>query len=196
MHRFKNDMMVVTAILRTQGRQLTDERAKTALMNTTNRVLVMSRVHQRLRVGSEAKPVVDTHEFIAGLYEDLKASLVDLQPITVESHLEAHTLAHENAVAVGLIINEAVTNALKYAFPEERPGTVSVSFRQHEGEFILQVKDDGTGFTPQREPREGGQGGLGSKLMNAMAQQLGGRLVLEPDRGALGTIVQVSFPAR
>jgi two-component sensor histidine kinase len=193
-HRFKNDITIVTALLRTQARQLKDDVARTALQNMTNRILVMSRVHERLRVGSCAAPVVSTDAFIAGLCEDLKASLLDLRPITVEADLEAHTLAHERAVAVGLIINEAVTNALKYAFPNDARGTVRVSFRRHSGEFILQVTDDGVGYAPGREPQSGGTGGMGSKLIRSMAQQLNGRLVTQPDHGAPGTTVQVPFP--
>lgn len=194
MHRFKNDMTIVTALLRTQARQLKDDVARTALQNMTNRILVMSRVHERLRVGSCATSVVSTDEFIAGLCDDLKASLLDLRPITVEADLEAHTLEHERAVAVGLIINEAVTNALKYAFPNDAHGTVRVSFHRHSGEFILQVTDDGAGYAPGREPQSGGTGGMGSKLIRSMAQQLNGRLVIQPDHGAPGTTVQVSFP--
>jgi two-component sensor histidine kinase len=193
-HRFKNDMTIVTALLRTQARQLKDEAARTALQNMTNRILVMSRVHERLRVGSCAMPVVSTDEFIAGLCDDLKASLLDLRPITVEADLETHTLEHERAVALGLIINEAVTNALKYAFPNDALGVVRVSFRRHSGEFILQVTDDGVGYAPGREPQSGGTGGMGSKLIRSMAQQLNGRLVIQPDHGAPGTTVQVSFP--
>lgn len=193
-HRFKNDMTIVTALLRAQARQLADDAAKAALHNTTNRILVMSRVHERLRVGDGAEPVVDSQEFIAGLCEDLKASLLDLRPITVEAELEPHTLAHARAVPVGLIINEAVTNALKYAFPDDLPGTVSVSFRRRNGEFVLQVKDDGVGFAPRREPQGGGTGGLGSKLIHSMAQQLNGQLTIEPDEGAPGTAVRVVFP--
>jgi two-component sensor histidine kinase len=193
-HRFKNDMTIVTALLRTQARQLTSDEARLVLQNTTNRILVMSRVHERLRVGPCAAPVVSTRDFIAGLCNDLKASLLGLRPITIEADLEEHTLAHERAVAVGLIINEAVTNALKYAFPNDAVGNVRVAFHRQCDEFILKVADDGVGFSPRCEPQSGGTGGMGSKLIRSMAQQLNGRLVTQPDHGAPGTTVQVSFP--
>ncbi|WP_408903006.1 sensor histidine kinase [Methylobacterium radiotolerans] len=191
-HRFKNDLTIVTALLRSQGRQLEDVKAKAALSNTANRVLVMSRVHERLRVGRGAAAVVNTQEFIGDLCADLKASLLDLRPVSIEVQAEAHALPHERAVAVGLIINEALTNALKYAFPEGRTGMVGVVFRRRGGEFMLQVKDDGVGFDPDRPPRTGG---LGRRLVQSMAQQLDGCLAIEPDEGAPGTLVTVTFPA-
>jgi two-component sensor histidine kinase len=190
-HRFKNDMTIIMALLRSQARQVADAQAKTALTNTANRVLVMSRVHERLRVGSGADALVNTQEFIAALCEDLKAALLDLRPVTIAVEAEAHELAHQRAVAIGLIVNEALTNALKYAFPEDRAGTVEVTFRREADRFLLQVKDDGVGYDPARAPSEGG---LGRRLVQSMARQIGGTLMIAPDAGAPGTIVNVSFP--
>jgi two-component sensor histidine kinase len=116
---------------------------------------------------------------------------VDLRPVAVEVAAEPHPLSHQQAVAVGLIINEAVTNALKYAFPDERRGTVSVSFNRLDEAFMLRVKDDGIGFDPERAPRVGG---IGRRLVHSMAQQLDGSLTVEPDEGQPGTVVTVTFP--
>ncbi|SDA12427.1 Two-component sensor histidine kinase, contains HisKA and HATPase domains [Methylobacterium sp. UNC378MF] len=190
-HRFKNDLTIVASLLRTQERRIGDGAAKTMLVNTTNRVQVMARVHDRLRIGPGAAAEVNTREFIEELCADLQASLVDLRPVAVEVRAEPHPLPHDQAVAVGLIINEAVTNALKYAFPDERSGTVSVSFVRRGPEFLLRVKDDGIGFDPERAPRAGG---IGRRLVQSMAQQLGGQLTVEPDEGRPGTVVSVTFP--
>jgi two-component sensor histidine kinase len=190
-HRFKNDITIVGSLLRLQERRLGDGAAKAMLANTANRVEVMARVHDRLRVGPGSAAEVNTQEFIKGLCADLQASLVDLRPIMVEVAAEPHPLSHEQAVAVGLIINEAVTNALKYAFPDERPGTVIVSFHRRGEAFLLRVKDDGVGFGPERAPRVGG---VGRRLVHSMAQQLDGSLTVEPDEGQPGTVVTVTFP--
>ena len=152
-HRFKNDITIVVSLLRLQERRLDDGAAKTMLGNTANRVAVMARVHDRLRIGRGVAAEVNTQDFIKGLCADLQASLVDLRPVTVEVAAEPHPLSHEQAVAVGLIINEAVTNALKYAFPEERSGTVRVSFRRDGEALLLQVKDSGIGFDRARALR-------------------------------------------
>jgi two-component sensor histidine kinase len=190
-HRFKNDMAIVMALLRSQSRQLTDAQAKAALANTANRVLVMSRVHEQLRVGASADALVNTQKFFAALCDDLTSALLDLRPVTITVEAEAHELSQKHAVAIGLIVNEAVTNALKYAFPDDRAGTVGVTFRREADRFRLEVRDDGVGFDPERAPS---QGGLGRRLVQSMAQQIGGTLAIAPDTGAPGTIVTVSFP--
>ena len=190
-HRFKNDITIVVSPLRLQERRLCDGASKSMLANTANRIAVMARVHDRLRVGRGAATEVNTQEFIRGLCADLQASLVDLSPVTVEVAAEPHPLSHEQAVAVGLIINEAVTNALKYAFPDERPGTVAVSFRRQGEAFLLRIEDDGIGFDPKCAPRGSG---VGRRLVQSMALQLDGSISVEPGDGKSGTVVGVTFP--
>jgi two-component sensor histidine kinase len=190
-HRFKNDITIVVSLLRLQERRLGDGEAKATLANTANRIAVMARVHDRLRVGRGVAAEVNTQEFIRGLCADLQASLVDLSPITVEVAAEPHPLSHNQAVAVGLIINEAVTNALKYAFPDERPGTVAVSFRRQGEAFLLRIEDDGIGFVPDCAPKGSG---VGRRLVQSMARQLDGSLGVEPGDGKSGTVVRVTFP--
>ncbi len=153
------------------------------LANTANRVAVMARVHDRLRVGPGAAARVNTQEFIKGLCADLQASLVDLRRSRWRSKPSPIAFRTSRAVAVGLIINEAVTNALKYAFPDEHPGTVTVSFHRQGEAFLLRVKDDGVGFDPERAPRVGG---VGRRLIQSMAQQLDGSLTVEPTRAGPG----------
>ena len=191
-HRFKNDLTIVAALLRTQERRVSDGMAKTVLVNTANRVQVMARVHERLQIGRGIAAEVNMQAFIGELCADLQVSLVDFRPIVVAVAAEAHLLTHEQAVAVGLIINEAVTNALKYAFPEERSGTVRVSFERRGSAFLLQVRDDGVGFDPDRAPHAAG---MGRRLVQSMAQQLDGQLTFQPDQGRPGTVVTVTFPA-
>ncbi|CAO4151901.1 sensor histidine kinase [Methylorubrum extorquens] len=190
-HRFKNDITIITALLRIQSRRLGDSEAKAILLNTTNRVQVMARVHDRLRINQATTPEVDASAFIEELCEDRRASLLDLRPITMTIEAEAHRLAHEQAVAVGLIINEALTNALKYAFPDERAGAVRIVFQRQGSDYVLQVSDNGVGFDPARPSR---QGGTGRRLVQSMAQQLGGELTIKPDEGQPGTRVTVRFP--
>jgi len=95
------------------------------------------------------------------------------------------------AVIIGLIVNELLTNASKYAFPEERPGTISVSLGHHptrKDMLQLIVADDGVGFRSTRGDRPG----LGQKLVAAMASQLGGGFNLARLNNA--TVGQVDFP--
>lgn len=190
-HRFKNDITIVVSLLRLQERRLGDGEAKAMLANTANRIAAMARVHDRLRVGRGVAAEVNTQEFIKGLCANLQASLVDLRPVSLEVAAEPHRLLHEQAVAVGLIINEAVTNALKYAFPDERLGTVAVSFRCQGEALLLRIEDDEIGFVPGCAPKGSG---VGRRLVQSRALQLDGSLSVEPGDGKSGTVVRVTFP--
>jgi two-component sensor histidine kinase len=96
-------------------------------------------------------------------------------------------LPHGEAVALALIVNELVTNALKYAFPDGRSGRIEVVFRTtRQGEGRLHVRDNGVGMGPPRA------GSSGSELVGRLAQQLGGRI--EPEDLPAGTGFAVCFP--
>jgi two-component system, sensor histidine kinase PdtaS len=190
-HRFNNELTMLTALLRLQARGLEDEAARAALGSTADRVHVLGKVHERLRRVNQ-NAAVDTREFITSLCDDLKVALVGLRPISLKVQVESHLLAQERAVPIGLIINELLTNALKYAFPEERAGAVSVHFAREDQLFCLKVTDDGIGIMSDRPPDGSG---LGQRLVRSMVCQLEGSYDIVPDAGAPGTVATVRFPA-
>ena len=190
-HRFNNELTMITALLRLQARDLEDRAAQAALGSAADRVHVLGRVHERLRRVDQSASV-DTREFITSLCDDLKVALIGLRPISLKTQVESHLLAQERAVPVGLIINELLTNALKYAFPDERTGNVTVRFIQEEKQFCLRVTDDGIGMASDRPPHGSG---LGQRLIRSMVSQLEGTYEIAPDAGAPGTIATVRFPA-
>jgi two-component sensor histidine kinase len=104
-------------------------------------------------------------------------------------------------VQLGLVLNEAVTNALKYAFPEDRAGTVRVRFAREAEEFVLTVADDGIGVPAEGEvpgappalPPRGS--GLGTRLLLALAAQLRGTFSRQPEQLGHGTASKLRFPA-
>jgi two-component system, sensor histidine kinase PdtaS len=189
-HRFKNELTMLTALLRLQSRHLEDQAARAALGSTADRVQILGRVHERLRRVNQTA-AVDTREFITSLCEDLKVALVGLRPIALKVQVENHLLGQERAVPMGLIMNEFLTNTLKYAFPDERPGTVTVRFFREDEQFQLSVCDDGVGIVPDRPPDGSG---LGQRLVRSMVLQLEGTLELKPDAGSPGTVATVRFP--
>jgi two-component sensor histidine kinase len=98
-------------------------------------------------------------------------------------------LPTDRAIPIGLIVNELVTNAVKYAFPGESSGTVTVLLKRVPGELRLTVADDGKGVDPRRA-----DSGLGRLLVEGFAQQLGGQVARES--GSRGTTVRLIFPSR
>jgi two-component sensor histidine kinase len=129
---------------------------------------------------------VDSAAFLGDLIHDLKASLIGFRPVQVITNIESHNLPHKSAVALGLIMNEALVNSTKYAFEEDEEGTVLISFKRVDDAYKLAVIDDGIGNDGTIRGT-----GLGSKLMTAMAQQLNGVLTTTSENG---TRIEVVFP--
>jgi two-component sensor histidine kinase len=142
----------------------------------------------------DAAAIVSTSEFISGLCNELRTSMIGLRPVVVRMEIEDHDVLHDRAVSIGLIVNECLTNALKYAFPDDRAGTVVIRFAREGDTFVLLVKDDGIGIAFE-QPRSSGTG-LAQRLIRSMVAQLEGTYDIRPDAGDPGTIVTVRFPAR
>lgn len=185
-HRTRNDLATVAGLLLAQSRNTEDASAKAALRGAADRMQVVARVHQRLSVHDDGA-TVDTREFISALCSDLGITLIGLRPIAFELQIESHFITIQRAVAVGLIVNELVTNALKYAFTEGDTGTVEVGFERQDALFRLCVADNGRGANV------GPRGtGMGHSLVQSLAAQLGGRF--ERRQRERGSEYLVTFP--
>lgn len=190
-HRLKNSLQAVGGILDVEGRRTGDTVARTALEDAAGRLRVLARVHERLHLGGGegSATAVSTRDFLDALCADLRATLLGAAPVSLHAHVEDIGLDAARAVPVGLITNEAVTNALKHAFPGGRRGAVSVRLgRCGEGWLRLEVADDGIG------PATEGAGRAamgGTRLIRTLSRQLGGAAEWH---GPPGTTVVVRFP--
>src|SRR5262249_18837545 len=146
-------------------------KAKSVLEEAVEQVGVMATVHRRLRTGNQ-EISLDSKAFIQELCDDLKASMARSLPITIESKADSRSLCMDQAVLLGLIVNELVTNAIKHAFPDNREGNIRVHLGAHEDQLHLLVADNGTGFGDgiQSNP------GIGHDLVRGLSRQLGGEL--------------------
>ena len=190
-HRVSNDMHLLVSMLQMQA--AADPEAADALHKAAGRVFVLGRVHGRLSSSADHEAVVDSHLFLEGLVGDLRASVDGLRPVALTVVAESHALPLAQAGDVGLVVNELITNAFKHAFPGEREGVVRVSFRREEDSYELIVADNGIGEASEQAARDGG--GLGTRIMRALAVQLGGRLeVVSGEVG--GTQHLLRFPVR
>lgn len=192
-HRIRNDLTALVSLVQLQQRSIHDEAGRTALGATADRIRVLARVHDRLQRADEAA-VVNTRDFICALCDDLRASTLGLRPIAIRVEVEPHDLLQQTAVSLGLVINELVTNALKYAFPDDRSGIVEVRLMREDDGYRLLVTDDGVGLGPEGTHRPKGSG-LGQRLIRSMVAQLGGRYEIGLNAISGGTVATVSFPA-
>jgi two-component sensor histidine kinase len=181
-HRARNDLQRLAATLHVQGLLSGEPAARQALADASDRITALARINTRLDLHRpDGDPEVDSKGFIDGLVEDLRDTFVGLRPIALASSVEAHVISMARAVPLGLIVNELVVNALKYAFPGDAEGRVHVRFQRSGDEDVLSVEDDGIGLDPAA-PAQGT--GLGTQIIRSLAAQLGGQARTGPARSS------------
>ncbi len=192
-HRFRNDLQRLSATVALQRMAGSEPAARSALAEVEARIVALGSIKARLDVTLTLEgeaTFVESRAFLSGLLEDW-AALVGTRPISFKVDVESYSLAASRAVLLGLVLNELVTNAVKYAFPDGRDGTVSVTFRRRDDHDVLLVEDDGEGHDPAASPKGTG---LGRRITQSLAGQLGGRLEFGPREGG-GTVCTMISPA-
>ncbi len=176
-HRVANSLALVSSLVSLQAKAVKDQQAKSALAETQDRIFAISLVHRRL-YGSNDVRVVTLDEYLKGLLDHLKTSMRgEGQNTTLSYDLEPVQMATDASINLGVVVTEWVTNAFKYAYPDGAAGEVRVRLRQlADGKAELVVEDDGVGRT-EGAPAKGT--GLGTRIVTAMAQSLGGAIVYE-----------------
>lgn len=180
-HRVANDFALTTALLKHEARQSLELPVREALDKAAQRINSFARIHRQIYLQSDVISVNLT-EYIEDLSGSLRLALP--QNIKLSCDLPPLLSQRDTALALGLLMNELVTNALKHAFPDESDGHVSVRIRQSASGWEFSVKDDGAGFG-QIIP------GLGTSLIDQFARQAGGQLSQEHSDG---TCVRLMLP--
>ena len=186
-HRVKNNLQIITSLLNMQQRALSDPAARAALSDTRQRITALALIYRALYQSVDLRRV-EVRSFL----EELLAQLLTgdgprPHPVRTQITSDEMTLDPDKLAPFALFLVEAVTNALKHAFPERR-GSISVRFVRGETEARLEIADDGVGAAP-----DAAAGGVGRTLMTAFARQLRGRAEIEtiPDGG---TVARLIFP--
>jgi two-component sensor histidine kinase len=186
-HRVANSLQLVSAFVHMQARALADDNARAALEDTQRRIAAIAQVHKRLYTTDDVE-TVDMAEYLGALVAELEQTWsTPLSRRHLQLVAEPVKLATDKAVAVGIIVNELVSNACKYAYDSATPGEVRIMFsREAPDSFRLRVEDDGRGM-----PTDGvAHGtGLGSKIVRAMADTLS--TAIEFEGGLPGTRISL-----
>ncbi len=189
-HRIKNSLQLVSSMLSLQSGRLDDPQLRAAIQEAQLRVQAVATVHERLYRSQDFKSV-DLDVFLETLCRDLQKSVADEDgdAIMVEVTAEPVTIANDRAVPAALILNELLTNAIKYAYPE-RSGTVTVALKKlDEGRVSLTVADDGVGLPQAFAERR--QASLGFRIIEGLVRQIGGELEICDCKQ--GTAITVTF---
>jgi two-component system, sensor histidine kinase PdtaS len=187
-HRVKNNLQTTISLLHMQSAYLTNEQALTALRNSQHRLQAMSLIHQRL-YQSEDMTSIEMSSYITELVTFLKESYRGIDNISFDFRIDPVVFDISLAIPLGLIINEAITNAIKYAFPNDRSGKVSVSLHATAGEnYMLIIVDNGIGLSSSNPP-PGCKGSLGLDLIRGLTDQVQGEVQIEGHDGTRVTII-------
>lgn len=184
-HRIRNDLTTLSSIAALYRRG--DDPAN-GLRAMGDRISVLGQLYQRLHVTDRTDAEIEMKSFLEGLVNDLGETHAALRPISISVQADSIVLPMRIAAVIGLTVNEAITNSLKYAFPDDQAGQIHVSLKKGTTIMRLTIVDDGVG--PSGEKPKGT--GMGSRLMRAMAAQVNGVYALQRDPDA--TVVSLEIP--
>jgi len=191
-HRVKNNLQIISSLLRLQGGTTTDERAGSILRDSRNRIETIAVLHEHLYQSENL-----SHINFAVYAERLIGSITSMnqaayQTVKVNMHIEPFKLDPETAVLCGLILNELISNAHRHAFPDGRAGEITIRAQAtNETECMFEVRDNGIGIPPEFDVQRVKT--LGLKLVRQLTRQLRGTMSLSSDNG---TSVRIDFPVQ
>ncbi|RFM27796.1 tetratricopeptide repeat-containing sensor histidine kinase [Deminuibacter soli] len=180
-HRVKNNLHMVVGLLASQTEFIKGQEALDAINESQNRVQAMSLIHQKL-YQKEDLTTIDMPSYILELTEYLKSAFHKKNPVHFTLDIAKLELPLSHSVPLGLILNEAITNAIKYAFRDDRPGEIKISLKQLSNtRYSLVIKDDGMGLPPAFNLQQNSS--LGITLMQGLTEDIGGTLKIYSNNG-------------
>ncbi len=185
-HRVGNSLQIIASLLHLQANSSTQDDVKAALTNAMGRVAAVAQVHRRLYTSHDLKSVL-LNQYLDALLEDLRRSAEGNRMSRLTVKAEAVEIDPDRAVAIGIIVNELVMNAVKYAYPDGA-GPIHVDLHAEGDDLMLSIADDGVGLNVKTDPRSTG---MGQRIVSAMATKL--EASVERDPAHPGTRIVLRF---
>lgn len=190
-HRVKNNLQVVASLLNLQASRIRLPEAKSEFQAARDRVRALATVHRHLYAHGEIN-TINMRVFLTDLCGPLLQAMGQSGGQNGDDRIKLEVIAPElrmtsdQAVPLSLIVTEAVTNAIRYGFPDERSGTIGITLTCENEEVTLNIHDDGIGISAGRlETEEGVRDGIGIQLIRGFARQLGATLKMDDTDGTL-----------
>jgi len=179
-HRVKNNLEIVSSLLSLQAAELKDKGAANVMQESQNRVQSMSMIHQKLYQGTTLS-AIEMKDYFHNLGSHILDSFGMEDRIKINYHMNKIDLDVDTAVPLGLIVNELLTNALKYAFNGQKNGVIDLKLEQLAKDILhLEISDNGSGKEPRGEIKGTG---FGTQLINLLCHQLNGKMTTYSDHG-------------
>ncbi|MBD1261094.1 ATP-binding protein [Maribacter polysiphoniae] len=178
-HRVKNNLEIVSSLLTLQSAEISDKKIVDAMENSQHRIQSMSMVHQKLYQENSLSSI-EMKSYFFNLSNYIVNVFGVQSRVEVLLDMEEVELDVDTAIPIGLIVNELLTNSMKYAFPEQSSGSVVIALRKTGNQLFLNVTDNGIGATVNEN--ETGTG-FGTKLVKLLTRQLDGEMHLVVENG-------------
>ena len=186
-HRVKNNFQLVSSLLELQSKEIVDEKALKTISEGQNRVRAMALIHQKLYESDDIKNI-DFKDYCTQLIEELTNNYGLGKTIVTEVKVEIENFDIDTAIPLGLILNELIINAFKYAFNDDAENKLSVSLKTHtDADYILIVKDNAPGLPATFDIAKSKS--LGLRLVSRLAKQLYGTFEYNYDNGSTFSII-------
>ena len=185
-HRVGNSLQIIASLLHLQANSSTQDDVKAALTNAMGRVAAVAQVHRRLYTSHDLKNVM-LNQYLDALLEDLRRSAEGNRMSRLTLKADPIEIDPDRAVAIGIIVNELVMNAVKYAYPDGA-GPIDVDLHAEGDNLVLSIADSGVGLNVKTDPRSTG---MGQRIVTAMASKL--EASVERDPSHAGTRMVVRF---
>ena len=187
-HRVKNNFQTVMGLLGTQSGYLRNETAIDAITDSRHRVHAMSLIHQKL-YQTENMSAINMADYIHELVDYLRDSFTINRQIRFNMQIEQIGLDLSHCIPLGLILNEAITNSFKYAFPGDQEGIILIAFKYTAANhLLLTIKDNGIGLPAAFNMEKADS--MGMNLMRGLSEEIGAKISISTENG---TRIAVSF---
>ena len=189
-HRIKNSLSIIISLINMESARLSDPQIKESLLNIRNRINSISKLYNLLS-SSQNEVDIPFDQYVEKVITSLfKSYFKETEKINLEMNLDKIQVDVDIALSVGLILNELVTNSLKYAFPNNLKGSIKITLERKNEDIVIDVYDDGIG-TPSDFAIDHSEG-LGMSLVNVLTKQIEGKFTKR--KNSNGTLLRVQFP--
>lgn len=188
-HRIKNNLASIASLLSLQSGYVESPEVHSALNEALGRVRSMQALYTKMLSAGQDVRAVSVPGYLADIADSVTGLFPSTAEVSVEKRLAPLSLDAKKLLPLGIILNELLTNAMKYAFQGRKTGRIEISLELREGRAVFSVGDDGTGLPPDLDPAV--SPGFGLTLVRIISEQLGGSARFET---GVGTRVTVEFP--
>ena len=191
-HRMKNNMSIVAGLIGMKSDYMEEGAGKDVLVESQGRIRSMQKLYELL-FPSQEYDRLDLSKYLENMLTEIRKVYADRR-IAIEFSQKSMTINAERAVPIGIIVNELVVNAVKYAFPDGQKGRIEISLdRSEDGSLVLEIKDNGIGLPQNVEEKK--NTGFGIKIVEAYVQQLQGTIEMKNGETG-GAVFRLLFPEK